>query len=233
MKTTAPTDGGCIINITATLQDHATPFQLHAAAAKAGIDVATNTMGVEWAEYGIRSVGIAPGGIAGTVGGPDGRVFGSNQNNTAKNASGYGNPRFGPANACDADCVGFVPVLFSSYNAAIGDGAEPDKLRNDGIPAGRWGRVQDVAFAALCANLNKCQQVATLNGGAMPQVPLFTCCNMGNCHPFGGGRWLCTSRQRVSGTKATNRGQVRQGKGLVQRWCLKTLNQFEPSYHCA
>ena len=36
----------------------------------------TNTLGVEWAEYGIRTVGLAPGGIAGTVGGPGGRVFG-------------------------------------------------------------------------------------------------------------------------------------------------------------
>jgi NAD(P)-dependent dehydrogenase (short-subunit alcohol dehydrogenase family) len=88
MKKTAPTDGGCIINITATLQDRATPFQLHAAAAKAGIDVATNTVGVEWGEYGIRAIGIAPGGIAGTVGGPGGRVFGKNENKTSANASG-------------------------------------------------------------------------------------------------------------------------------------------------
>mmetsp|Transcript_3122 Transcript_3122/g.7512 ORF Transcript_3122/g.7512 Transcript_3122/m.7512 type:complete len:324 (+) Transcript_3122:46-1017(+) len=124
MKRTAPTDGGCIVNITATLQDKATTFQLHAAAAKAGIDVATNTLGVEWGEYGIRTVGIAPGGIAGTVGGPDGRVFGKNENKTAANAAGY--------------------------NAVAIDGADPDKIRNDdGIPAGRWGRVQDVALAAV------------------------------------------------------------------------------------
>lgn len=89
MKRTGPTDGACIINITATLQDRATPFQLHAAAAKAGIDVATNTMGVEWAEYGVRVVSIAPGGISGTVGGPDGRVFGKNENKTAANSSGW------------------------------------------------------------------------------------------------------------------------------------------------
>eukprot|EP00299_Pterocystis_sp_00344_P003427 c1408_g1_i1.p2 GENE.c1408_g1_i1~~c1408_g1_i1.p2 ORF type:complete len:289 (-),score=63.92 c1408_g1_i1:26-892(-) len=66
----------CIINITATLQLKATPFQLHAAAAKAGVDVLTQTLGVEWAEYGIRCVGIAPGPIKDTVGGPTGRVFG-------------------------------------------------------------------------------------------------------------------------------------------------------------
>ncbi len=76
MKRTGPSDGAVIVNITATLQDMATPFQMHAAGAKAGIDAMTNTLGVEWAEYGIRTVGIAPGGISGTVGGPDGRVFG-------------------------------------------------------------------------------------------------------------------------------------------------------------
>ena len=44
-----------IVNITATLQDQATPFQFHAASAKAGIDVLTNTIGTEWAEYvGLR-----------------------------------------------------------------------------------------------------------------------------------------------------------------------------------
>merc|ERR1712166_626834 len=69
--------GGVIINITASLQWHATPFQGHAAAAKAGIDVLTNTMAVEWAEYGVRAVGIAPGAISGTEGGPTGRVFGA------------------------------------------------------------------------------------------------------------------------------------------------------------
>jgi 2,4-dienoyl-CoA reductase [(3E)-enoyl-CoA-producing], peroxisomal len=76
-KTGAQSNGDAVIvNITATLQDMATPFQFHAASAKAGIDVLTNTIGTEWAEYGIRCVGLAPGGISGTVGGPDGRVFG-------------------------------------------------------------------------------------------------------------------------------------------------------------
>lgn len=66
-----------IINITATLHYKARPFQLHAASAKAGIDNLTRTLGIEWAEHGIRSVGIAPGPIAGTEGGPTGRVFGN------------------------------------------------------------------------------------------------------------------------------------------------------------
>ena len=30
--------------------------------------------------YGIRAIGLAPGGIKGTVGGPGGRVFGNNEN---------------------------------------------------------------------------------------------------------------------------------------------------------
>lgn len=54
MKVNGPTDGAVIVNISATLQDQATPFQLHASAAKAGIDVLTNTLAVEWGEYGIR-----------------------------------------------------------------------------------------------------------------------------------------------------------------------------------
>ena len=69
---------GVVISITATLYYKVSPFQLHASAAKAAIDVMTNQLGVEWgAEHGIRAVSIAPGPIADTVGGPTGRVFGS------------------------------------------------------------------------------------------------------------------------------------------------------------
>jgi len=64
-----------VINITATLHYTAMPFQIHAASAKAGVDVLTQTMGVEWGEYGIRSVGIAPGPVRATEGGTGGRVF--------------------------------------------------------------------------------------------------------------------------------------------------------------
>eukprot|EP00940_MAST-03C_sp_MAST-3C-sp2_P000809 g809.t1 len=110
MKKTGPIDGAVIVNITATLQDMVTPFQMHAAGAKAGIDVLTNTLGVEWAEYGIRTVGLAPGGISGTVGGPDGRVFGR-----------------------------------ASGTRELG----PRLIRRDGIPAGRWGAIKDVALAAV------------------------------------------------------------------------------------
>jgi len=120
-----PGGDAVIINITATLQDITTPFQTHAAAAKAGIDVLTNQLGVEWAEYGIRAIGIAPGGIAGTVGGPGGRVFGNNENKASTDAIG---------SAADNKFV---------------QQEDARATRKMGIPAGRWGRVGDVALTAL------------------------------------------------------------------------------------
>lgn len=126
LKKTGVETGAVIINITAFLQDMVTPFQMHAASAKAGIDVMTNTMGVEWAEYGIRTIGLAPGGIAGTVGGPGGRVFGNNENKASTQ-------EIGGAKGVDAD--------FGEPSAT--------KLRKEGVPAGRFGRVEDVSLAAL------------------------------------------------------------------------------------
>ena len=68
----------CVINISATLHYKAIPFQAHACAAKAGVDALTKTLGLEYgAEHGVRVVGVAPGPIAGTEGGPTGRVFGA------------------------------------------------------------------------------------------------------------------------------------------------------------
>ena len=125
MKVTGPQTGAVIVNITATLQDQATPFQGHAAAAKAGIDVLTNTLGVEWAEYGIRTIGLAPGGIAGTVGGPGGRVFGNDENKAASKSVG---------SADDIEDFG-EPT--------------PRRVRQRGVPAGRWGRVEDISLAAV------------------------------------------------------------------------------------
>ncbi|MBK9031126.1 MAG: SDR family oxidoreductase [Myxococcales bacterium] len=59
---------GAIINITATLHYHGTPLQLHASAAKAGVDALTRNLAVEWGGAGIRVNGIAPGPIADTEG---------------------------------------------------------------------------------------------------------------------------------------------------------------------
>ncbi len=57
-----------ILNISATLQYHGTPMQIHASAAKAGVDAITLNLAVEWGMFGIRVCGIAPGPVAGTEG---------------------------------------------------------------------------------------------------------------------------------------------------------------------
>jgi 2,4-dienoyl-CoA reductase [(3E)-enoyl-CoA-producing], peroxisomal len=58
---------GVIINISATLQYGATPYQSHAAAAKAAIDSLTRSWALEWGDYNIKVNGIAPGPIADTA----------------------------------------------------------------------------------------------------------------------------------------------------------------------
>ena len=60
--------GGCVLNISATLQYLGTPMQAHAAAAKAGVDSLTRTLAVEWGGYQIRVNAIAPGPIEDTEG---------------------------------------------------------------------------------------------------------------------------------------------------------------------
>jgi len=60
--------GGSVVNISATLPYLGTMGQVHAAAAKAGVDSLTRTLAVEWGPYGIRVNGIAPGPIEGTEG---------------------------------------------------------------------------------------------------------------------------------------------------------------------
>ena len=59
---------GLIINISATLHYGGTPLQIHASAAKAGVDAVTRNLAVEWGQFGIRVNGIAPGPIADTEG---------------------------------------------------------------------------------------------------------------------------------------------------------------------
>lgn len=59
---------GFILNISATLHYHGTPLQIHASAAKAGIDAVTKNLAVEWGRFGIRVCGIAPGPIGDTEG---------------------------------------------------------------------------------------------------------------------------------------------------------------------
>ena len=59
---------GLILNISATLHYQGTPLQIHASAAKAGVDAITRNLAVEWGRFGIRAVGIAPGPIGDTEG---------------------------------------------------------------------------------------------------------------------------------------------------------------------
>ncbi|MGE0547854.1 MAG: SDR family oxidoreductase [Kofleriaceae bacterium] len=59
---------GLILNISATLHYHGTPLQVHASAAKAGIDAVTRNLAVEWGRFGVRVCGIAPGPIGDTEG---------------------------------------------------------------------------------------------------------------------------------------------------------------------
>ncbi|MFA9502438.1 SDR family NAD(P)-dependent oxidoreductase [Natrinema sp. H-ect1] len=66
-------DGGVIINMSSVNGQHAAPGESHYGASKAAIIRLTETLAVEWAEYGIRVNCIAPGliqtpGVAETLG---------------------------------------------------------------------------------------------------------------------------------------------------------------------
>lgn len=57
-------EGGTIINISSVAGRDGAPKMAHYAASKAGLDKLTFTMAYEWAKYGIRVNGVAPGLIA-------------------------------------------------------------------------------------------------------------------------------------------------------------------------
>ncbi|TAA45049.1 MULTISPECIES: SDR family oxidoreductase [Corallincola] len=60
--------GASIINISAPQAYLPMPAQLHVCAAKAGVDMITRTLALEWGEYGVRINSIVPGPIDGTEG---------------------------------------------------------------------------------------------------------------------------------------------------------------------
>ena len=60
--------GACIINISAPQAFIPMELQVHVCAAKAGVDMITRTLAMEWGPEGIRVNSIIPGPIAGTEG---------------------------------------------------------------------------------------------------------------------------------------------------------------------
>jgi NAD(P)-dependent dehydrogenase (short-subunit alcohol dehydrogenase family) len=60
--------GSSIINISAPQAFNPAPFQVHVCAAKAGVDMITRVLAMEWGPDGIRVNSIVPGPIAGTEG---------------------------------------------------------------------------------------------------------------------------------------------------------------------
>lgn len=60
--------GAVVINISAPQSTIAMALQAHACAAKAGVDMLTRVLALEWAGDGIRVNAIVPGAIAGTEG---------------------------------------------------------------------------------------------------------------------------------------------------------------------
>ncbi len=60
--------GASVVNISAPQAQRAMRNQAHACAAKAGIDMLTRCLALEWGEFGIRVNAVSPGPIAGTEG---------------------------------------------------------------------------------------------------------------------------------------------------------------------
>jgi len=60
--------GACVINISAPQAFVPAPLQSHVCAAKAGVDMLTRVLALEWGEAGVRVNSIVPGPIADTEG---------------------------------------------------------------------------------------------------------------------------------------------------------------------
>ncbi len=60
--------GGSLINISAPQAEIPMALQVHVCAAKAGVDMVTRCLAIEWGEDGLRVNGVIPGPIEGTEG---------------------------------------------------------------------------------------------------------------------------------------------------------------------
>lgn len=60
--------GASVINISAPQSVEPTPMQIHVCAAKAGVDMVTRVLAMEWGAMGVRVNSISPGPIDGTEG---------------------------------------------------------------------------------------------------------------------------------------------------------------------